>query len=93
MMGVLGRGLGLVRVRILSTHIPIRIALPWIPPRALVPFSAPMFATPKMQKITTIDLRIPKRTAPEQITRALLRPGLLIQRGSEDMTARASLAR
>ena len=61
--------MGLVSVRILSTHIPIRIALPLISSRALIPFLAPLFATPKVQKITTTDLQIPKRTATEQTTR------------------------
>ena len=56
-------------MRILSTHIPIRIALPLIRSRALIPSLAPLFATPKMQKITTTDLQIPKRTATEQTTR------------------------
>ena len=54
--GGFGQGVGLVSVRILSTHIPIRIALPLISSRAFIPFLAPLFATPKMQKITTTDL-------------------------------------
>lgn len=64
-----GHEMGLVSVRILSTHISIGTALPLISSRALISFLAPLFATPKTQKITTTDLQIPKRTATEQTTR------------------------